>query len=141
MRWWTFATRLRCRSQLFEPFSFRESFCCSPLLFAFEPTRIPDFLTRGERHETFDAQVYPDELKVAALSVDSREKIGFLFADEADVVLSCGVFHRPHQLLGSDGSSLDHRMFISPGIFERRSFCFPFSSRRADIPSRLIAFL
>ncbi|MCS3612982.1 hypothetical protein [Salinibacter ruber] len=100
-----------------------------PLLFAFELTWIPDFLTRGERHETFDAQVYSDRLKVAALSIGSREKIGFLFADEADVVLPCGIFHRPHQLLGLDGSSRDHRMLIRPGIFERRSFRYPFPSR------------
>ncbi|MCS3749358.1 hypothetical protein GGQ19_000509 [Salinibacter ruber] len=98
-------------------------------VFVLKPAWIPDFLAGREHRETFDAQVYSDEFKVAALSVDSRELADFLCADEADVVLSCGIFHRPHQLLGSDGSSLDHRMFISPGIFERRSFRFPFSSR------------
>ena len=100
-----------------------------PLLFVFKPTRIPNLLACGKRDKAFNAQVHPNKLKVAALSIGSREKIGFLCADEADVILSCGIFHRPHQLLGSDGSSRDHRMFISPGIFERRSFCFPFSSR------------
>ncbi len=100
----------------------------TPLLFAFKPAWIPGLLARREHRETFDAQVYSDRFKVAALSIGSREKMGFLCADEADVVLSGGVFVTV-QLLGSDGSSLDHRMLIRPGIFERRSFRFPFSSR------------
>ncbi|MBB4070401.1 hypothetical protein GGQ18_003010 [Salinibacter ruber] len=41
------------------------------------------------------------------------------------MVLPCGVFHRPYQLLGSEGSSLDNRTLMSPGIFERRSFRLP----------------
>ncbi len=88
-----------------------------PLLFILEPMRIPDLLARREHRETFDAQVYPDRLKVAALSIGSREPADFLGADEADVVLPCGVFHRPYQLLGSEGSSLDHRTLMSPDIF------------------------
>ncbi len=62
-----------------------------PLLFAFKPAWIPGLLARREHRETFDAQVHPNKLKVDALSVDSREKMGFLCADEADVVLACGV--------------------------------------------------
>ncbi|MCS4116265.1 hypothetical protein GGQ07_003393 [Salinibacter ruber] len=64
----------------------------TPLLFAFKPAWIPGLLARREHRETFDAQVYSDRFKVAVLSIGSREKMGFLCADEADVVLSGGVF-------------------------------------------------
>ncbi len=62
-----------------------------PLLFVFKPTRIPNLLTCGKRDKAFNAQVYSDKFEVAIFSVDSREKMGFLCADEADVVLACGV--------------------------------------------------
>ncbi|MCS4044854.1 hypothetical protein GGQ00_003317, partial [Salinibacter ruber] len=56
----------------------------TPLLFAFKPAWIPGLLARREHRETFDAQVYSDRFKVAVLSIGSREKMGFLCADEAD---------------------------------------------------------
>nr|WP_251979820.1 hypothetical protein [Salinibacter ruber] len=125
-------------------------FAAKPLLFAFEPAWIPGFLAPREHRETFDPQVYPDGFKVAVLSIGSRELADFLGANKADVVPSCGIFHRPHQLLGSEGSSFDHRTLMSPGIFERRSFRLPperlLSSPRqpegcADVPSGLAALL
>ncbi|MCS3826388.1 hypothetical protein GGP85_001841 [Salinibacter ruber] len=115
-----------------------------PLLFVFKPTRIPGLLARRERHETFDAQVYSDEFKVAALSVDSRELADFLCADEADVILSCGV------LRDCATTWLGRKLPRPPDVDKTRhlrktELLFPvlFSNveGRANVPGGLVALL
>ncbi len=119
-------------------------FASEAVIFVLEPARIPDFLAGRERHETFDAQVYSDKLKIAVFSVDSREKMGFLCADEADVVLACGILR--------DGAATRLRRKLSgpPDVDQTRhlreaelplAVFFSDVEGRADIPGGLIALL